>query len=66
MKVKIYQALVCYKNFNTTTPICESLEKLNELLAKYKDYLFYERQEIIVEIENGKAKSISYNCLDVD
>lgn len=66
MKIKVYQATICYQDFNTTTVLCETLEKLNEIISRHKDYLCFERFEIRIEVENGITKNIVYDCLDID
>lgn len=68
MQVKLYQATICYTNHNVQTTLCENIEILNQLLKHHKNYICYEKTEIIIEIDdNGKVKSpfwIKYNVID--
>ena len=66
MKIKVYQAIICYKDHNVTTVLCKTLEDLMEIISQYDGYLHYERFEITIKIEDGKTKDIVYDCLDVD
>jgi hypothetical protein len=68
MQIKLYQATICYRNYNVQTTLCESLEILNQLLAHHSNYVCYERAEITIEIdESGQIKQpfgIKYKVID--
>lgn len=68
MQVKLYQATICYRTHSVQTTLCESLEILNQLLSHHKNYVCYERTEIIVDVDDkGNVKTpfgIKYNVID--
>lgn len=70
MQIKLYQATICYRNYNVQTTLCESLEILDQLLAHHNNYVCFERTEIIIEVdEKGNIKQpfgIKYNVIDRD
>lgn len=70
MQIKLYQATICYRNYNVQTTLCESLEILDQLLAHHSNYVCFERTEITIEVdEQGKIKQpfgIKYNVIDRD